>query len=99
MKKHTHSNLLIHTSLALLLGVGSPLPARSVEPEAGGNMTEDTVMERCQEMKEQNQTMMEEMKTRDAEPAKEAAKIKKAPVDKQLGMIASVMLYLRLFHR
>ena len=49
------------------------------------------MMERCQEMKEQKQKMMEDMKAQDAELTGQVAQMNSAPEDKKLGLIASVV--------
>src|ERR1039458_6086988 len=68
MKNQMNTNLVIRSSLALALALAiwSPVQARSAEPAEGKNMTEAKMMERCQEMKEQKQKMMEDMKAQDA---------------------------------
>ena len=67
MKEQTHTNLVIRSSLALALAVAiwSPVQALSAEPAKGKKMMEVKMMERCQEMKEQKQKMMEDMKAQD----------------------------------
>ena len=94
MKRQTNASLVIRSSLALALALAiiwSPLQARSAEPAKGDNMTEAKLMERCQEMKEQKQKMMEDMKAQDAELTGEVARMNSAPEDKKLGLIASVV--------
>jgi len=95
MKKQTCTNLIIRSSfalaLALTMAIWSPVQSQSAEPAEGKNMTEAKMMERCQEMKEQKQKMMVEMKAQDAELTAQVAKMNSAPEDKKLDLIAAVI--------
>jgi uncharacterized protein YhaN len=93
MKKQTHTNLIIRSSLALalVLAIWLPVQSRSAEPVEGKNMTEAEMMERCQEMKEQKQKMMADMKAQDAELTEQVARMNSAPEDKKLGLLAAVV--------
>ena len=96
MKKQTHTNLLIRSSLALALALAlalniwSPVQSQSAEP-AEGMMTEAKMMEQCQEMKERKQKMKEDMKAQDAELTKQIAKMNHAPKDKKMDLMAAVI--------
>lgn len=98
MKKQTNTNLIIRSTLALAwalaLVIWSPLQSQAAEPVAGTNMTEAKMMERCQEMKDQKQKMMAEMKTQDAEITAQVAKMNSAPADKKVDLIAAVVTHL-----
>ncbi len=96
MKKQTHTNLIIRSSLALALALAiwSPVQSQSAEPAEGKKMMEGKMMERCQEMKEQKQKMMAEMKAQDAELTVQVAKMNSAPEDKKLGLIAAVVTHM-----
>ena len=93
MKKQTHTNLLIRSSLALALALAiwSPVQARSEEPAEGKKMMEGKMMERCQAMKEQKQKMKEDMKAHDVQLTEQLAKMNSAPEDKKTGLMAAVI--------
>ena len=93
MKNQTNTNLVIRSSLALALALAiwSPVQARSAEPAEGKMMTEAKMLERCQEMMDQKQKMMEDMKAQDAELTEQLTKMNSAPEDKKLGLIAAVV--------
>jgi hypothetical protein len=57
MKNQTNTTLAIRSSLALALALAiwSPVQAQSPEPAEGKTVTAATMMERCQEMKQQKQ--------------------------------------------
>ena len=52
------------------------------------------MMERCQEMKEQKQKMMADMKAQDAELTEQLAKMNRAPEDKKMGLMAAVLTHM-----
>src|ERR1039458_1560751 len=88
MKNQMNTNLVIRSSLALALALAiwSPVQARSAELAEGKNMTEAKMMERCQEMKEQKQKMMEDMKAQDAQLTEQLTKMNRAPENKKMGL-------------
>ena len=96
MKKQTHTNLLIRSSLALALALAiwSPVQSRSEEPAEGKKMMEGKMMERCQEMKEQKQKMKEDMKAHDAQLTEQLAKMNSAPEDQKTGLMAAVITHM-----
>jgi hypothetical protein len=96
MNNQTKTNLVIRSSLALALALAiwSPVQARSAEPAEGKNMTEAKMMERCQEMKEQKQKMMEAMKAQDAELTEQLTKMNSAPEDKKMSLMAAVITHM-----
>ena len=96
MKNQTNTNLVIRSSLALALALAiwSPVQARSAEPAEGKMMMEAKMMERCQEMKEQKQKMMEDMKAQDAELTEQVAKMNSAPEDKKMSLMAAVITHM-----
>lgn len=49
------------------------------------------MMERCQEMKEQKQKTMAEMKAQDAEFTVQVAEMNSAPEDRKVGLMAAVV--------
>jgi predicted transcriptional regulator len=54
-------------------------------------MTEATLMERCQEMKEQKQKMKEDTTAQDAELTELVAKMNRASEDKKMSLMAAVI--------
>ena len=98
MKKQTHTNILIRSSLALALALAlaiwSPVQSQSAEPAEGKMMTEAKMMEQCQEMKGQKQKMKEDMKAQDAELTKQIAKMNHAPKDKKMDLMAAVITHM-----
>jgi hypothetical protein len=98
MNNRTTTNLVIRSSLALALALAlaiwSPVQARSAEPAEGTNMTEATMMERCQEMKEQKQKLKEDVKARDAQLTEQLTKMNRAPEDKKVGLMAAVLTHM-----
>ncbi len=98
MKNHTHTNLLIRSSLAwaLALVIWSPVQAQAAEPAKGkmmmeGKKMDGKMMERCEEMKEQREKMMAEMKVQDADLTAQVARMNSAPNNKKLDLIAAVV--------
>jgi len=49
------------------------------------------MMERCQEMMQQRQKMMEDMKAQDAELTEQVATMNRAPENQKLGLMAAVL--------
>lgn len=98
MKKQKSTNLIIRSTLALVwalaLVIWSPLQSQSAEPVAGTNMTEAKMMERCQEMMDQKQKIMSEMKTQEAELTAKVDEMNSAPADKKVDLIAAVVTQL-----
>ena len=96
MKSQTNMTFATRSSLALALALAiwSPVQARSAEPAEGKNMTEAKMMERCQEMKEQKQKMMEDMKAQDAQLTEQLTKMNRAPKNKKMGLMAAVITHM-----
>ena len=93
MKNQTNTNLAIRSSFALglALAVWSPLHAQVTQPTEGRAMTEATMMERCQEMKDQKQKLKEDMKAQDAQLSEQLAEMNRAPKDKKVGLMATAL--------
>ena len=93
MKNQTNTNLAIRSSFALglALAVWSPLHAQVTQPTEGRAMTEATMMERCQEMKDQKQKLKEDMKAQDAQLTEQLAEMNRAPKDKKVGLMATAL--------
>jgi hypothetical protein len=93
MKNQMKANLAIRSSIALglALTVWSPVYAQSPPPAERKAMTEATMMERCQDMKEQKQKMKEDMKAQDAQLTEQLADMNRAPKDKKMGLMAAAL--------
>ena len=93
MKNQTNTHLAIRSSFALglALAIWSPLHAQVTQPTNGKAMTEATMMERCQEMKDQKQKLKEDMKAQDAQLTEQLAEMNRAPKDKKVGLIATAL--------
>jgi hypothetical protein len=93
MKNQTNTNLAIRSSFALglALAVWSPLHAQVTQPTEGKAMAEATMMERCQEMKDQKQKLKEDMKAQDAQLTEQLAEMNRAPKDKKVGLMATAL--------
>jgi len=88
MKNQTHTKLIIASCLAL--AVWFPIQAQSAEP-ASGRMMDAKTMKCCQQMKEQHQKMMAEMKAQDVKLAEQVAKMNSAPEGKKVDLLAAVV--------
>ncbi len=93
MKHAPNMSLVTHSSLALALALAIwfPVQARSAEPAEQPKMTEPNGMKCCQEMTEQRQKMMAEMKAQDAELTAQVAEMNRAPADKKLDLVAAIV--------
>jgi len=94
MKNEMNTKLVVFSSLALALAFWSPAQAQSTAPAAGTMMTETKMMDRCQEMKDQKQKMMEDMKAQDAELTEQLAKMNSAPDNKKVSLMAAVITHM-----
>ncbi len=96
MKKQTHTNLFIRSSLALALALAiwSPVPARSAESAEGEKMPEVKMMEQCQEMKAQKAKMKADTKAQDAELTAQLTEMNRAPQDKKTDLMAAVVTHM-----
>jgi hypothetical protein len=96
MKHHTNPHLVICSGLALafVLAVSSPVQAQSAAPAEVKHPMEATMMERCQEMKQQKQKMMADMKAQDDQLMEQVAEMNRAPHDKKIGLMAAVLTHM-----
>ena len=96
MKKQTHTNLLIRSSLtlALALAIWSPVPARAAESAEAEKATEAKMMEQCQEMKAQKAKMKADMKAHDAQLTERLTEMNRAPQDKKTDLMAAVVTHM-----
>jgi hypothetical protein len=96
MKTPTHTDLVLRSSLALALALAiwSPVQSQSAEPAEGKMMMNNEMMERCQDIKEQKQKMMAEMKAQDAELTALVAKMNRASKDQKLDLLADIVSHL-----
>lgn len=88
MKNHTRPKFTLRPSLALVLAlaVWHPVRAQPTAPASAKPM-----MERCQEMKEQKQKTMAEMKAQDNELTAKVAEMNTAPADKKSDLLAAIV--------
>ena len=107
MKNQSHSNLIVRSSLALMLALSiwAPAQAQSSAPAEGKTMMGGKMMapheamteshhamtEPQQTMMQRHQAMMADMKTQDAELAAQVAKMNSAPADKKLDLMAAIV--------
>lgn len=93
MRYQTNKSLAIRSSLALALAfaIWSPVHAQTPEPPQGKAMTEATMMERCQEMKDQKQKMKDDMKAQDAQLTERLAEMNRASKDKKMDLMAAAL--------
>jgi hypothetical protein len=98
MKKQTHTNLIIRSSvaLALTLAIWTPGQARSAEPTAGmmmgGKMMSETNMTpRHQAMQERRGKMMADMQAQDAQLTGQITEMNSAPENKKLDLMAAIV--------
>ena len=97
MNRHTHTNLVTRSSLALAVALSlglviwSSAQAGPGDPADGTKMTDAKMMANCQEMKAEKEKMMAEMKAQDADLTAQVTKVNSAPDDKKLGLVAAVV--------
>jgi DNA-binding transcriptional regulator YdaS (Cro superfamily) len=96
MKNQTNTQLVVCSSLALVLALAlcSPVQAQSAQTAEEKTPTAAAMMERCQEMKEQKQKLKEDMKAQDAQLTEQLANMNRAPEDKQMGLMAGVLTHM-----
>ena len=96
MKNQTTTNLIIRSSiaLALALSIGPLVQAQSVEPTKAKNMTETTMMERCQEMLKQKQQLENDIKAQDNQLTEQLKEMNRAPEDKKVDLMAAVLTHM-----
>lgn len=95
MKNHTNHNLTICSTIvmAVALAIASPIQAQTAEPKAKEEqmMKDEKMRECCQEMKEQKEKMMAEIKAQDAALTAQVAAMNNAPDDKKLNLMAGII--------
>ena len=96
MKNYRNTNIIIRSSfaLAMLLAGWSSVNAQPAEPAKGGTMTMAKMMESCQQMKEQKQSMQADMKAQDAQLTEQLSKMNGAPDDQKMGLMAAVVTHM-----
>jgi hypothetical protein len=96
MKIQTHPNLVIRSSLALVLALAiwSPVRAQSTEPAKGKMMMESKMMESCQAMKDKKEKMQADMKAQDADLTEHVAKMNRAPEAEKMSVMAAVITHM-----
>jgi hypothetical protein len=92
MKQQAQTNVVIRSSLALILALAlwAPIELQAAEPPAR-KMMEGKMTERCQAMSERREKMMAEMKAQDAELAAQLVAMNNAPDNKKLVLLAAVV--------
>jgi predicted component of type VI protein secretion system len=61
------------------------------KPAKGGGMMDGKMMEGCQEMKAQKQSMTEDMKSQDAQLTEQLAKMNRAPENEKMDLMAAAL--------
>ena len=95
MRNQTNTTRAIRSGLALALGLAiwSPVLAQSPEPAEGKTVTAATMMDRCEEMKQQKQNMKDDMKAQDAQLTEQLANMNRAPKDRKTDLMAAVLTH------
>ena len=93
MKNQTNTTFAIRSSVALALAVAiwSPLHAQSTGPAEGKPMTATAMMERCEEMQQQKQSLNDDIKAQNAQLTKQLANMNRAPEDQKTDLMAAVL--------
>ncbi len=96
MRKQTNTTRAIRSGLALALSLAiwSPVHAQSPEPAEGKTVTAATMMDRCEEMKQQKQNMKDDMKAQDAQLTEQLANMNRAPEDQKTDLMAAVLTHM-----
>lgn len=93
MSHRTLTSLVVCSSLALIaaLAVSSPVQAGPAAPAGGMQMTEAQMKDQCKDMMEQKKKLAADVKSQDAELTDLVAKMNRAPGDKQMTFMATVI--------
>ena len=96
MKNYRNTNIMIRSSLALAMALAgwSSVNAQPAEPAKGGTMTMAKMMESCQDMKQQKQSMQADMKAQDAQLTEQLSKMNAAPDDQKMSLMAAVVTHM-----
>jgi len=96
MKNRTHTNLVMGSilTLTLALAIWPPVLSQSAEPTESKTIMQGKMTTSCQEMKEQKEKMMADMKAQDVELTEQVARMNSAPQDKKLDLIAVVVTHM-----
>ena len=93
MSHKTLSSLVVCSSLVLIgaLAVSSPAQAGPAAPAGGMQMTESQMKDHCKDMMEQKKKLAADIKSQDAELTELVAKMNRAPGDKQMTLMTTVI--------
>ncbi len=96
MKNQANMTLCTRPGLALVLALAiwSPAHAQSPNPAEGKTITAATMMERCQEMKQQKQNMKDDIKAQDAQLTEQLANMNRAPEGQKTGLMATILTHM-----
>jgi hypothetical protein len=96
MKNQTNTTLAIRSglALALALAIWSPVHAQSLEPAEEKTVTASTMMDRCQEMKQQKQNMKDDIKVQDAQLTEQVLNMNRAPGYQKTGLMADLLTHM-----
>ena len=95
MRNQTNRTLTIGSgiALALSLAIWPPVRAQSPEPAEGKTVTAATMMDRCEELKQQKQNMKDDMKAQNAQLTEQLANMNRAPEDQKTDLMAAVLTH------
>ncbi len=93
MNNRRNTNSVLHPSLALVLALAIWIPAHAQSPKPAAKMTEATMMEHCQEMKEQKQKLKDDGDAQNAQITAQLSEMNSAPKDKKMNLMAAVVTH------
>ncbi len=102
MKSRTYTNLMIRSTLAAALAIavwspvyGQPTATEDAKKLMPGNpMMDETMMAKCEKMKEMKEQMMAEMKAGDAALSEHVTMMNAAPDDKKVEVMAALITHM-----
>jgi hypothetical protein len=93
MNNRRNTNPVLRPSLALALALAIWIPAHAQSPTPAAKMTEATMMEHCQEMKEQKQKLKDDGDAQNAQITAQLSEMNSAPKDKKMNLMAAVVTH------
>jgi hypothetical protein len=93
MNNRKNTNPVLRPSLALALALAIWIPAHAQSPKPAAKMTEATMMEHCQEMKEQKQRLKDDGDAQNAQITAQLSEMNSAPKDKKMNLMAAVVTH------
>ena len=85
MNNRKNKNSALSPSLALVLALAIWIPAHAQSPTPAAKMTEATMMEHCQEMKEQKQKLKDDGDAQNAQITAQLSEMNSAPEGQEDG--------------